>query len=245
MLQALHANKKEKWNSASYIHVEQLPQLLQILTCYVSFCCFLCSCSAAYWLVGQQRVSKFKESARNEINIHMVLYRLPQFTTDILITFNDPVNVRWGPSFSMLVSSSSPRFTDTTPGIKYFEMKCVTNLHWMLYGGLSCSSFPWPDADVLLLIYRACILGKVSCYLISIKQLTALLRMMHSTVWFACIPFWVVTHWRTKSLWPVTHWLKCFSQFISAGISQGFQNWQSIGEKDNLWAVIFLLPYFK
>ena len=44
--------------------------------------------------MGQQRVSKFKEAARNEINIHMILYRLPQFTTDILITFNDPVNVK-------------------------------------------------------------------------------------------------------------------------------------------------------
>ena len=32
-------------------------------------------------------------AGRNDINIHMVVYRLPQFTTDILLTFNDPVNV--------------------------------------------------------------------------------------------------------------------------------------------------------
>ncbi|KAK7487968.1 hypothetical protein BaRGS_00020869 [Batillaria attramentaria] len=50
-------------------------------------------CSCAYWLMGQQRVSKFNESAKNDVNLHMVLYRLPQFTTDILVTFNDPVNV--------------------------------------------------------------------------------------------------------------------------------------------------------
>nr|KAG5700353.1 hypothetical protein BaRGS_029605 [Batillaria attramentaria] len=40
------------------------------------------------------RVSKFNESAKNDVNLHMVLYRLPQFTTDILVTFNDPVNVK-------------------------------------------------------------------------------------------------------------------------------------------------------
>ncbi|KAL8566229.1 hypothetical protein ACOMHN_063119 [Nucella lapillus] len=50
-------------------------------------------CSKAYWLMGQQRVSKYKEVARNDINVHLVLYRLPQFTTDIVLTFNDPVNV--------------------------------------------------------------------------------------------------------------------------------------------------------
>jgi hypothetical protein len=44
--------------------------------------------------MGQQRVAKFKETARNDINIHMVLFRLPQFSTDILLTFNDPVSVR-------------------------------------------------------------------------------------------------------------------------------------------------------
>ncbi|KAK7088762.1 ran guanine nucleotide release factor-like [Littorina saxatilis] len=49
--------------------------------------------SSAYWLVGQQRVSKFKEVAKNEVNVHMVLFRLPQFTSDIVLTFNDPVNV--------------------------------------------------------------------------------------------------------------------------------------------------------
>uniref|UniRef100_A0A671QH71 Uncharacterized protein n=1 Tax=Sinocyclocheilus anshuiensis TaxID=1608454 RepID=A0A671QH71_9TELE len=30
-------------------------------------------------------------SAKNTVNIHLSLFRLPQYTTDILVTFNDPV----------------------------------------------------------------------------------------------------------------------------------------------------------
>merc|ERR1712059_201207 len=42
-------------------------------------------CSEAWVLSGWQDVSKFNEdAARNRVNIHMGLYRLPQFTTDIL-----------------------------------------------------------------------------------------------------------------------------------------------------------------
>lgn len=44
-----------------------------------------------YYLNGQQSVSKYKESARNLIDLHMALFRLKKFDTDILITFNDPL----------------------------------------------------------------------------------------------------------------------------------------------------------
>ncbi|KAL2095239.1 hypothetical protein ACEWY4_009958 [Coilia grayii] len=48
-------------------------------------------CSSAWLLTGAQLVSKFNEEARNTVNIHLCLFRLPQFSTDILVTFNDPV----------------------------------------------------------------------------------------------------------------------------------------------------------
>ncbi|XP_067828118.1 ran guanine nucleotide release factor [Heptranchias perlo] len=46
--------------------------------------------SSAWFLTGRQRVAKFNEQARNTVTIHLALFRLPQYSTDILITFNDP-----------------------------------------------------------------------------------------------------------------------------------------------------------
>ncbi|KAM4548944.1 ran guanine nucleotide release factor isoform 1-T2 [Odontesthes bonariensis] len=50
----------------------------------------LLECSCAWMLTGTQRVSKFNEEARDNVTIHLGLFRLPQFSTDVLITFNDP-----------------------------------------------------------------------------------------------------------------------------------------------------------
>ncbi|KAI4887414.1 hypothetical protein NFI96_018880 [Prochilodus magdalenae] len=50
-------------------------------------------CSSAWLLSGAQFISKFNEEAKNIVNIHLGVFRLPQYTTDILITFNDPVNI--------------------------------------------------------------------------------------------------------------------------------------------------------
>uniref|UniRef100_A0A3P8UVX1 RAN guanine nucleotide release factor n=1 Tax=Cynoglossus semilaevis TaxID=244447 RepID=A0A3P8UVX1_CYNSE len=50
----------------------------------------LSECSSAWMLSGTQCVSKFNEQARNTVTIHLGLFRLPQFTTEILVTFNDP-----------------------------------------------------------------------------------------------------------------------------------------------------------
>ncbi|PVD31427.1 hypothetical protein C0Q70_06839 [Pomacea canaliculata] len=66
-------------------------------------------CKSVYWLTGQQLVSKFKESALNNVNIHMVLFRLPTFMSDILVTFNDPINV------NPESSSHHPMSTETVP----------------------------------------------------------------------------------------------------------------------------------
>lgn len=50
-------------------------------------------CSSAWLLSGAQLISKFNEEAKNTVNIHLCLFRLPQYTTDILVTFNDPVSI--------------------------------------------------------------------------------------------------------------------------------------------------------
>ncbi|XP_076472986.1 ran guanine nucleotide release factor-like [Babylonia areolata] len=71
----------------------------------------LTQCSAVYWLTGQQRVSKYQETARNNVNIHMILYRLPEFTTDLLVTFNDPVNVSPDSSSHHAVATSTVPWT--------------------------------------------------------------------------------------------------------------------------------------
>uniref|UniRef100_A0A673CAT0 Ran guanine nucleotide release factor n=1 Tax=Sphaeramia orbicularis TaxID=375764 RepID=A0A673CAT0_9TELE len=46
--------------------------------------------SSAWMLTGTQCVSKFNEEAKNTVTLHLGLFRLPQVSTDILVTFNDP-----------------------------------------------------------------------------------------------------------------------------------------------------------
>uniref|UniRef100_A0A1A7X3R8 Ran guanine nucleotide release factor n=1 Tax=Iconisemion striatum TaxID=60296 RepID=A0A1A7X3R8_9TELE len=53
----------------------------------------LAECSSAWMLTGTQCVSKFNEEARNTVTIHLGVFRLPQFSTDVLITFNDPQSI--------------------------------------------------------------------------------------------------------------------------------------------------------
>lgn len=53
----------------------------------------LSDCSSAWMLTGTQSVSKFNEEARNVVTIRLGLFRLPQFSTDVLITFNDPQSI--------------------------------------------------------------------------------------------------------------------------------------------------------
>ncbi|XP_077998647.1 ran guanine nucleotide release factor-like [Glandiceps talaboti] len=55
-------------------------------------------CESVWFLDGKQSVSKFNEQAHNIINVHLALFRLPQFSTDILMTFNDPVTISAGSS---------------------------------------------------------------------------------------------------------------------------------------------------
>jgi len=50
--------------------------------------------SSAWYLFGRQQVSKYHEQAKNIVHIHLCLLRLNgDLSTDILISFNDPVFV--------------------------------------------------------------------------------------------------------------------------------------------------------
>ncbi|XP_050933069.1 LOW QUALITY PROTEIN: ran guanine nucleotide release factor [Lates calcarifer] len=53
----------------------------------------LSECSSAWMLTGTQCVSKFNEEAKNTVTLHPGVLRLPQFSTDVLITFNDPQSI--------------------------------------------------------------------------------------------------------------------------------------------------------
>ncbi|KAG2467552.1 MOG1 factor, partial [Polypterus senegalus] len=65
-------------------------------------------CSSAWFLTGRQLVAKFNEESnfhvligfpgqvKNTVNIYLGLFRLPQYTTDIVISFNDPVVIHKG-----------------------------------------------------------------------------------------------------------------------------------------------------
>lgn len=67
----------------------------------------LSDCSSAWMLTGTQRVSKFNEEARNVVTLHLGLFRLPQFSTDVLITFNDPQSI--SPDSSSATSAEAHR----------------------------------------------------------------------------------------------------------------------------------------
>lgn len=55
-------------------------------------------CKSAWFLSGRQLVSKFNEQEKNVVNIHMALFRLPDYNTDIVMSFNDPEYISVGSS---------------------------------------------------------------------------------------------------------------------------------------------------
>jgi hypothetical protein len=52
------------------------------------------SCDGVFYLNGQHYISKYKENAMNLVDIHIVVFRYKQFTTDIVFTFNNPVVIK-------------------------------------------------------------------------------------------------------------------------------------------------------
>ena len=55
---------------------------------------FYKSCDSIWLLNGTQSISKYNETAKNVVNISLVVYRYKQFGSDILVTFNDPTNIK-------------------------------------------------------------------------------------------------------------------------------------------------------
>ena len=51
-------------------------------------------CDNAYYVLGQQNVSKFNEAAKNTVDMHIGLFRLSKFASDILVTFNNPTLIK-------------------------------------------------------------------------------------------------------------------------------------------------------
>eukprot|EP00128_Syssomonas_multiformis_P014956 Colp12_sorted_trinity150504_noHs@26973 len=86
-----------------------------------------------FFLSGVQRVSKFNEpgSARNTVRVHLVLLRLPDQLTDVLITFNDPLAISPG-------SSSAQPAEPAAVGLTLDSFReCVASLKindWSLFG---------------------------------------------------------------------------------------------------------------
>ena len=58
------------------------------------------NCDSCHYLSGTQKVAKFNESMEvsNLVRIHLVLYRLHTYGTDLIAVFNDPVAVSEGSS---------------------------------------------------------------------------------------------------------------------------------------------------
>ncbi|KAF2068875.1 hypothetical protein CYY_009806 [Polysphondylium violaceum] len=61
-----------------------------------------------FMMLAQQRVSKFKESAENIVNLHMALVRLERAKTDLLITFNEAISISTDSSSMKSVQNTNP-----------------------------------------------------------------------------------------------------------------------------------------
>ncbi|XP_041037291.1 ran guanine nucleotide release factor [Carcharodon carcharias] len=77
--------------------------------------------SSTWFLSGKQRVAKFNEQARNTVAIHLALFRLPQYSTDILITFNDPTVISPFSSSTGVTSTQAAGTSASTPQLWTLE----------------------------------------------------------------------------------------------------------------------------
>jgi|688.fasta_scaffold1869349_1 hypothetical protein len=71
--------------------------LFLIINCQI--CIFIenyfFSCDSVWFLNGTQAISKYNETAKNVVNLYFVVYRYKQFGTDFLVTFYDPINIKY------------------------------------------------------------------------------------------------------------------------------------------------------
>ncbi|XP_077390156.1 ran guanine nucleotide release factor-like isoform X4 [Festucalex cinctus] len=73
-------------NAATQPGAQQVTDVVALAKSSLS----LSACSSAWALTGTQCVSKYNETATNLVTLHLCVFRLPQFGTDLLVTFNDP-----------------------------------------------------------------------------------------------------------------------------------------------------------
>jgi len=64
----------------------------------------------AWYVMGEQHIAKFNEGVKNTVQLHMGLFRLHRFSTDILVTFNDPINIDIASSSHHAVPTSVTRW---------------------------------------------------------------------------------------------------------------------------------------
>ncbi|KAL4224573.1 hypothetical protein ACF0H5_015273 [Mactra antiquata] len=66
--------------------------------------------ASCWYFLGEQTIAKYNEAATNTVELHMGLLRIPSFSTDILVTFNDPVNISVDSSSHQAVPTSVVRW---------------------------------------------------------------------------------------------------------------------------------------
>ncbi|XP_071946116.1 ran guanine nucleotide release factor-like [Antedon mediterranea] len=81
-------------------------------------------CSSIWLLHGKQMVSKFNEEAKNVLNVNIALFRLPQYTTDVLVTFNDPMQINPDSSSSTMPTGQRNAWTM----MQFKTVICTLNL---------------------------------------------------------------------------------------------------------------------
>ncbi|XP_062903690.1 ran guanine nucleotide release factor isoform X1 [Mobula hypostoma] len=79
--------------------------------------------SSAWFLSGRQQVAKFNEQAKNTVNVHLALFRLRQYTTDILITFNDPTTISPFSSSSRQADLALPEDLSASPAAQHWTLE--------------------------------------------------------------------------------------------------------------------------
>ncbi|CAJ1353534.1 unnamed protein product [Effrenium voratum] len=79
--------------------------------------------------VGEQIVAKFREDRRNRVQIHAAVLRLPQVSTDVLITLNDPVSI--DPESS---SADAPVPVESAEAILAAVLRSFRIADWGLFG---------------------------------------------------------------------------------------------------------------
>ncbi|XP_042329002.1 ran guanine nucleotide release factor [Sceloporus undulatus] len=87
-------------------------------------------CSSAWQLTARQLVAKFNEEAKNEVTVHLTLLRLPQYGTDLLLTFNNPTWIHPLSSSAAQGTEVPPTFSQAPWTVEHFHIfVCSLRLH--------------------------------------------------------------------------------------------------------------------